>query len=120
MGLKEAIIRASEKNETTKIWTDSLSSVMAELDPHTLHHLVRDIQSLLTQNRNILIRWIKAHGGSCACGEAGDPIHYATSCPLTLSWHIRKPSTSLESVPKSVVPKSYGESQFKKKNNKRD
>ncbi|GBN03529.1 hypothetical protein AVEN_30829-1 [Araneus ventricosus] len=35
---------------------------------------------------------------SCACGEVGDPIHYATSCPLTLSWCIRKPSP--------VVPKS--------------
>ncbi|GBL79036.1 hypothetical protein AVEN_48987-1 [Araneus ventricosus] len=38
------------------------------------------------------------HSDSCACGEVGDPNHYATSCPLTLSWHIRKPSTSLESL----------------------
>ncbi|GBM10724.1 hypothetical protein AVEN_115-1 [Araneus ventricosus] len=167
---------------------------MAVLDPHTPHQLVRDIQSLLTRNRNILVRWIKAHTGyrgneeadalakkaitegvvmkalnprcelkqhlqelffkkwqnlwnngntgrsvhkvlktvnlkpdfwtreeslfvtghglfpsffnhfylsdsdSCACGEIGDPIHYATSCPLTLSWQIRKSSTSLESL----------------------
>ncbi|GBO22616.1 hypothetical protein AVEN_141521-1 [Araneus ventricosus] len=35
---------------------------------------------------------------SCAFGEVGDPIHYATSCLLTLSLHIRKPSTSLESL----------------------
>ncbi|GBN41348.1 hypothetical protein AVEN_175785-1 [Araneus ventricosus] len=35
---------------------------------------------------------------SCAFGEVGDPIHYATSCPLTLSWRIRKSSTSLESL----------------------
>ncbi|GBO15741.1 hypothetical protein AVEN_219029-1 [Araneus ventricosus] len=63
MGLKEAIIRASQGNEITKIWTDSLSSLMAVLDPHTHHQLVRDIQSLLTQNRNILVRWIKAHAG---------------------------------------------------------
>ncbi|GBO01582.1 hypothetical protein AVEN_38259-1 [Araneus ventricosus] len=33
MGLKEANIRASQENEITKIWTDSLSSVMAVLDP---------------------------------------------------------------------------------------
>ncbi|GBO19130.1 hypothetical protein AVEN_25058-1 [Araneus ventricosus] len=63
MGLKEAIIRASQGNEITKIWTDSLSSVMAVLDPHTPHKLVQDIQSVLTQNRNILVRWIKAHAG---------------------------------------------------------
>ncbi|GBL79137.1 hypothetical protein AVEN_135577-1 [Araneus ventricosus] len=60
MGLKEAIIRSSQGNEITKIWTDSLSSVMSVLDPH---QLVQDIQTLLTQNRNILIRLIKAHAG---------------------------------------------------------
>ncbi|GBL79035.1 hypothetical protein AVEN_48986-1 [Araneus ventricosus] len=63
MGLKESIIRASQGNEITKIWTDSLSSAMAVLDPHTPHQLVRDIQSLLTQNQNILVEWIKAHAG---------------------------------------------------------
>ncbi|GBM73489.1 hypothetical protein AVEN_6811-1 [Araneus ventricosus] len=63
MGLKEAIIRASQENEITKIWTDSLLSVMEVLDPHTPYQLVRDIQSLLIQNRNILVRWIKAHAG---------------------------------------------------------
>ncbi|GBM89469.1 hypothetical protein AVEN_155992-1 [Araneus ventricosus] len=36
---------------------------MAVLDPHTPHQLVRDIQSLLTQNRNILVKWIKAQAG---------------------------------------------------------
>ncbi|GBM14679.1 hypothetical protein AVEN_213131-1 [Araneus ventricosus] len=70
MGLKEAIIRASQRNETTKIWTDSLSSVMSMLDPHTPHQFVRDIQSLLTQNRNILVRWIKAHVGYRSNKEA--------------------------------------------------
>ncbi|GBO18134.1 hypothetical protein AVEN_142810-1 [Araneus ventricosus] len=44
MGLKEEIIRYS------------LSSVMAVIDPHTPHQH----QSLLTQNLNILVRWIKA------------------------------------------------------------
>ncbi|GBL88908.1 hypothetical protein AVEN_159004-1 [Araneus ventricosus] len=63
MGLKEAIIRASQGNEITKIWTDRLSSVMAVLAPHTPHQLVGDIQSLLTQNQNILVRWIKPHDG---------------------------------------------------------
>ncbi|GBM14024.1 hypothetical protein AVEN_166206-1 [Araneus ventricosus] len=193
MGLKESIIRASQGNKITKIWTDSLSSVMAVLDPHTPYQLVRDIQSLLTQNRNILVRWINAHAGyrgneeadilaekaitegvvmealnprcelkqhlqelfflkkwrniwdngntgrsvhkvlktfhlklvfsireeilfvtghgpfpsflnhlhlsdsyTCIYREFGDPIHYATSCPSTFSWHIMKPSTSLK------------------------
>ncbi|GBM09534.1 hypothetical protein AVEN_100442-1 [Araneus ventricosus] len=63
MGLKGAIIGVIQENEITKIWTHSLSSVMAVLDPHNPHQLVRDIQSFLTQNRNILVRWIKAHAG---------------------------------------------------------
>ncbi|GBM96984.1 hypothetical protein AVEN_123723-1 [Araneus ventricosus] len=58
MGLKEAIIRAVQGNEIAKIWAESLSSVMAVLDHYTPHQLVRDIQYLLTQNRNIMIRWI--------------------------------------------------------------
>ncbi|GBO36470.1 hypothetical protein AVEN_263047-1 [Araneus ventricosus] len=48
MGLKEAIIRASQGNVINKIWNDRLSSV--KLDYHTTHQLARDIQSLLTQN----------------------------------------------------------------------
>ncbi|GBN24885.1 hypothetical protein AVEN_251757-1 [Araneus ventricosus] len=63
MELKEAIIRASQGKEITKILTHSLPSAMAVLDPHTPHQLVRDIQSLLTHNQNILVRWIKAHAG---------------------------------------------------------
>ncbi|GBN62896.1 hypothetical protein AVEN_81812-1 [Araneus ventricosus] len=63
MELKVAIIRGSQGNETTKISTDNLTSVMAVLDPHTPYQLVRDIQSLLAQNRNILVRWIKANIG---------------------------------------------------------
>ncbi|GBO05989.1 hypothetical protein AVEN_91010-1 [Araneus ventricosus] len=70
MGLKEAIITASQRNKITKIWTDSLSSIMAVLDPHTPHQLARDIQSLLTQNRNILVIWIKAHAGHRGNEEA--------------------------------------------------
>ncbi|GBL84263.1 hypothetical protein AVEN_118650-1 [Araneus ventricosus] len=44
---------------------------MAVLDPHKSHQLVRDIQSLLTLNRNILVRWIKAHVGYRGNDEAG-------------------------------------------------
>ncbi|GBL90732.1 hypothetical protein AVEN_219384-1 [Araneus ventricosus] len=47
---------------------------------------------------SFLNRFLLSDSDSCACGEVGDPIHFATSCPLTLSWHIRKPSTSLESL----------------------
>ncbi|GBN16141.1 hypothetical protein AVEN_22441-1 [Araneus ventricosus] len=178
------------------------------------HQLVRDIQSLFTQNRNILVRWIKAHAGyrgneevdtlakkaitegvvmkalnpicelkqhlqelflkkkwqnlwyngntgcsvhkvlktvhlkpvfwtreeilfvtghcpfpsflnrfhlsesdSCSCEEVGDPIHYATSCPLILYLEY---SETFYFTGKSVGPKSPGESEFEKNNNKHD
>ncbi|GBM00422.1 hypothetical protein AVEN_179231-1 [Araneus ventricosus] len=32
------------------------------------------------------------HSDICACGEKGDPLHYATSCHMTLSYHFTKPS----------------------------
>ncbi|GBO07134.1 hypothetical protein AVEN_59289-1 [Araneus ventricosus] len=47
---------------------------------------------------SFLNRFHLSDSDSCACGEVDDPMHYETSCPLTLSWHIRKPSTSLESL----------------------
>ncbi|GBN85479.1 Protocadherin Fat 1 [Araneus ventricosus] len=52
---------------------------MAVLDPHTPHQLVRDIQSLLIQNRIILFRWIKAHVGylDCECGPDSNCTHSA-------------------------------------------
>ncbi|GBN52277.1 hypothetical protein AVEN_253199-1 [Araneus ventricosus] len=27
----------------------------------------------------------------CSCGGIGSKLHYATECPLTKSWHLRKP-----------------------------
>ncbi|GBM22136.1 hypothetical protein AVEN_190800-1 [Araneus ventricosus] len=32
------------------------------------------------------------HSDTCACGEKGDPLHYATSCHMTLAYHFTKPS----------------------------
>ncbi|GBM90297.1 hypothetical protein AVEN_90913-1 [Araneus ventricosus] len=33
------------------------------------------------------------HSNTSACGEKGVPLHYATSCHMTLSYHFTKPST---------------------------
>ncbi|GBN23027.1 hypothetical protein AVEN_30138-1 [Araneus ventricosus] len=33
---------------------------------------------------------------NCSCGEKGDPIHYATKCRFTLSWHFQTPTVSLK------------------------
>ncbi|GBM86108.1 hypothetical protein AVEN_122833-1 [Araneus ventricosus] len=52
----------------------------------------------VTGHGSFLNRFHLLDSDSCACGEVGYPIHYATSCPLTLSWLIRKSSNSLESL----------------------
>ncbi|GBN06665.1 hypothetical protein AVEN_145664-1 [Araneus ventricosus] len=33
---------------------------------------------------------------SCGCGNLGNPLHYATSCLFTTSYHLTKPSADLE------------------------
>ncbi|GBN88228.1 hypothetical protein AVEN_94538-1 [Araneus ventricosus] len=33
---------------------------------------------------------------SCGCGKLGNPLHYATSCMFTTSYHLTKPSADLE------------------------
>ncbi|GBN20117.1 hypothetical protein AVEN_269376-1 [Araneus ventricosus] len=35
------------------------------------------------------------HTNRCACGEVDDPLHFATSCPLTVSSDMTKPSEHL-------------------------
>ncbi|GBM56404.1 hypothetical protein AVEN_4446-1 [Araneus ventricosus] len=35
------------------------------------------------------------HTNRCACGEVDDPLHFTTSCPLTVSFHMTKPSDHL-------------------------
>ncbi|GBN42815.1 hypothetical protein AVEN_222844-1 [Araneus ventricosus] len=183
-----AIEAASSLHRPIKIWTDSLSSLMAILNPKFHHSMVREIQTLL----HIHLRWLKAlvgylnnecadqlakeaitkgipfllpkplsylkseiktvalsiwqdnwdngetgcsthdivprvsnklvgrnreeimfvtgHGHfpsylhrfnlrtheNCSCGEKGDPIHYATKCRFTLSWHFQTPTVSLK------------------------
>ncbi|KAF8786371.1 hypothetical protein HNY73_008092 [Argiope bruennichi] len=59
LGLKRVVIRASEENETIKIWIDSLSSLLAIQDSHSPYQLALDIQSLLLRNPNILLRGSK-------------------------------------------------------------
>ncbi|GBO11260.1 hypothetical protein AVEN_238074-1 [Araneus ventricosus] len=50
------------------------------------------------RNGSFLNRFHLSDSDSSSYEEVGDPIFYATSRPLTLSWRIRKPSTSLESL----------------------
>ncbi|GBM74343.1 hypothetical protein AVEN_113378-1 [Araneus ventricosus] len=33
---------------------------------------------------------------NCSCGEEGGPMHYATKCRFTFSWHFETPTVSLK------------------------
>ncbi|GBN52524.1 hypothetical protein AVEN_235099-1 [Araneus ventricosus] len=36
------------------------------------------------------------NSNSCGCGNLGNPLHYATSCLVTISYHLTEPSADLE------------------------
>ncbi|GBN89769.1 hypothetical protein AVEN_98848-1 [Araneus ventricosus] len=76
--LAMAIEAASSLHRPIKIWTDSLSSLMAILNPKSHHSLVREIQTLLLPHKHIHLRWLKAHvgylGNECADQLAKEAI----------------------------------------------
>ncbi|GBM21553.1 hypothetical protein AVEN_85361-1 [Araneus ventricosus] len=37
-----------------------------------------------------------SNNDNCSCGEKENPIHYATKCRFTLSWHFQTPTVSLK------------------------
>ncbi|GBL74898.1 hypothetical protein AVEN_243733-1 [Araneus ventricosus] len=41
-------------------------------------------------------RFIIRNSDSCGSGNLGNPLHYATSCLFTASYHLTKPSADLE------------------------
>ncbi|GBM86004.1 hypothetical protein AVEN_147106-1 [Araneus ventricosus] len=45
------------------------------------------------------LKWFNIRNSdSCGCGDQGNPLHYATSWPLTSSYYLTKPSADLEQL----------------------
>ncbi|GBO03231.1 hypothetical protein AVEN_83651-1 [Araneus ventricosus] len=80
--IKMAIEAASFLHRPIKIWKDSLSSLMAILNPKSHHSMVREIQTLLLSHKHIHPRWLKAHvgylGNECADQLAKEAITKGT------------------------------------------
>ncbi|GBM93261.1 hypothetical protein AVEN_180793-1 [Araneus ventricosus] len=78
LAIRMAIEAASSLHRPIKIWTDSLSSLMAILNPKSYHSIVREIQTLLLSHKHIHLRWLKAHvgylGNECADQLAKEAI----------------------------------------------
>ncbi|GBM19472.1 hypothetical protein AVEN_259373-1 [Araneus ventricosus] len=70
LAIKMAIEATSSLHRPIKIWTDSLSSLMAILNPKSHDSMVREIQTLLLSHKHIHLRRLKAHvgylGNECA------------------------------------------------------
>ncbi|GBN81303.1 hypothetical protein AVEN_106820-1 [Araneus ventricosus] len=78
LAIRMATEAASSVHRPIKIWTDSLSSLMAILNPKSHHSMVREIQTLLLSHKYIHLRWLKAHvgylGNECADQLAKEAI----------------------------------------------
>ncbi|GBO34625.1 hypothetical protein AVEN_155624-1 [Araneus ventricosus] len=78
LAIRMAIEAASSLHRPIKIWTDSLSSLMAILNPKSHHSMVREIQTLLLSHKHIYLRWLKAYvgylGSECADQLAKEAI----------------------------------------------
>ncbi|GBM95586.1 hypothetical protein AVEN_207047-1 [Araneus ventricosus] len=61
--IKMAIETVSSLHKPIKIWTDSLSSLMAVLNSKSRHSIVTYFQTLLLSHKHIHLRWPKAHVG---------------------------------------------------------
>ncbi|GBO19522.1 hypothetical protein AVEN_274741-1 [Araneus ventricosus] len=78
LAIRIAIEAASSLHQPIKIWTYSLSSLMAILNPKFHHSMVREIQTLLLSHKHIHLRCLKAHvgylGNECADQLAEEAI----------------------------------------------
>ncbi|GBM54637.1 hypothetical protein AVEN_214613-1 [Araneus ventricosus] len=78
LAIKMAIEAASSLHRPIKIWTDSLSSLMAILNPKSHLSMVREIETLLLSHKHIHLRWLKVHvgylGNECADQLAKEAI----------------------------------------------
>ncbi|GBM86887.1 hypothetical protein AVEN_207398-1 [Araneus ventricosus] len=78
LAIRMAIEAVYYLHRPIKIWTDSLSSLMAILKPKSHHSIVREIQTILLSHKHIHLRWLKAHasylGNECSDQLAKEAI----------------------------------------------
>ncbi|GBM38566.1 hypothetical protein AVEN_71675-1 [Araneus ventricosus] len=100
-------LKAEIKSTALSIWQDNWDNGEAGRSTHDI--VPRVSNKPVGWNREEIM-FVTGHGpfpsyllrfnlrthDSCSCGEKGDPIHYATKCPFTLSWHFQTPTVSLK------------------------
>ncbi|GBM10955.1 hypothetical protein AVEN_171437-1 [Araneus ventricosus] len=101
LAIRMAIEAASSLHRPIKIWTDSLSGLMAILNPKSHHSMVREIQTLLLSHKYIHLRWLKAHVGFLGdeCADQLAKVAITKGDPFLLP----KPLSCLKSEMKSAA-----------------
>ncbi|GBM54921.1 hypothetical protein AVEN_77829-1 [Araneus ventricosus] len=94
LAIHQAILHHINSKTQVKIWSDSLSSLQAILNPTSPHPLVRDIQKQLQSKNNIYIGWVKAHIGHYG-NETADELAKKAINEGTII-NIKKPLSSLK------------------------
>ncbi|GBN04530.1 hypothetical protein AVEN_256371-1 [Araneus ventricosus] len=71
------------------------------------HNWPRQLIQFITGHEpfpSYLFPFVKLQDKCSACGEPGTPLHYATQCRLTLSYHLRCPAVQhIEAWMKSIT-----------------
>ncbi|GBN49607.1 hypothetical protein AVEN_240236-1 [Araneus ventricosus] len=104
LAIRMAIEAASSLHRPIKIWTDSLSSLMAIFNPKSHHSIVRDIKTLLLSHKYIHLRWLKTHvgylGNKCADQLAKEAI--TKGDPFLLPKPLSYLKAEIKSAPLSI------------------
>ncbi|GBM54734.1 hypothetical protein AVEN_76242-1 [Araneus ventricosus] len=101
-----------------RLWTSSTTGKkIRELIPKISQHSAawnRELIIFMTGHGPFpqnLKRFHLSNTEDCNCGAKGTPIHYATNCPFTMSWHMKQPSDSNELEWKKNIVKNKGSRQ---------
>ncbi|GBN26917.1 hypothetical protein AVEN_111679-1 [Araneus ventricosus] len=100
-------LKSEIRSAALSIWQDNWDNRETGRSTHNI--VPRVSLKLVGWNREELM-FITGHGpfssylhsfnlrthDNCSCGEKGDPIHYATKCRFTLSWHFQNSTVSLK------------------------
>ncbi|GBN33409.1 Glutamate receptor ionotropic, kainate 3 [Araneus ventricosus] len=103
IGLTESLLQKESITRWQKEWDNGETG-------RSVHNVLPKVKTTSTPWQRPEIMFVTGHGpfptylkrfnirssDSCGCGKLGNPLHYATSCLFTTSYHLTKPSADLE------------------------
>ncbi|GBN19763.1 Putative protein in type-1 retrotransposable element R1DM [Araneus ventricosus] len=97
----KSVLKACLLRDWQELWTKGntgrpIHKVLPKVSLHT-QNWSRELSIFLMEHGpfpTYLHRFRLSQTDYCNCGGIGSPIHYATECPFTLSWHLKTPASS--------------------------